>query len=104
MARMHARRKGRSGSHRPHVAEGPEWVPLSPSEVEMKVLALRKKGLTTAQIGTILRDQYGVADLVVEEAPADDPAGTHGDGPGSGLDGELFMLRGGRLYYGAGVQ
>ena len=40
--------------------EVPSWVKYSPEEVEQLVVELRKKGYTTAMIGTILRDQYGV--------------------------------------------
>ena len=60
MARMHARRKGTSGSNRPLVTEKPEWVQLTSGEVELKVLELRRYGLSTARIGTILRDQYAI--------------------------------------------
>ncbi len=40
--------------------EVPSWVKYSPEEVEQLVIELRKKGYTTAMIGTILRDQYGI--------------------------------------------
>ena len=40
--------------------EAPSWVKYSPEEVEQLVIELRKKGYTTAMIGTILRDQYGI--------------------------------------------
>jgi len=40
--------------------EVPSWVKYSPEEVEQLVVELRKKGYTTAMIGTILRDQYGI--------------------------------------------
>lgn len=60
MARMHARRKGSSGSSRPFRTEAPEWVPLTSAEIEAKVGELAKEGHTSARIGLILRDQYGV--------------------------------------------
>ena len=34
MARMHARRRGKSGSTRPLVTENPEWVPIGEKEIE----------------------------------------------------------------------
>ena len=40
MARMHARRKGRSGSKRPLLTKSPEWVPLELDEVEETVARL----------------------------------------------------------------
>ncbi|MEW6069588.1 MAG: 30S ribosomal protein S15 [Candidatus Thermoplasmatota archaeon] len=39
------------------------WQPLSASEIEETVLRLAKEGLTTAKIGTVLRDQYGVGNV-----------------------------------------
>lgn len=60
MARMHARRKGRSGSKRPVRTEVPRWVPLKPEEAREIVIKLHKEGLSTAEIGIRLRDQYGV--------------------------------------------
>jgi len=63
MARMHARRKGRSGSERPMISENPEWVPLKATEIEDLVVKLAKDGLISARIGLILRDQYGVPDV-----------------------------------------
>ncbi len=33
MARMHTRRKGKSGSHRPMLSENPSWVPLTATNI-----------------------------------------------------------------------
>ena len=63
MARIYARRKGKSGSKKPFRAESPEWCELSAREVEEKVVELAKQGLSTAQIGMVLRDSYGVPDV-----------------------------------------
>ncbi len=60
MARIHARRKGRSGSKRPYVTKNPEWVPLSADEIVDIIVEKAKKGVPPSQIGLILRDQYGV--------------------------------------------
>lgn len=60
MARMHARRKGQSRSHRPNVTENPPWVPLNAEEVEQKVVELRQKNTSIALVGLRLRDQFGV--------------------------------------------
>jgi len=60
MARIHARRRGRSGSKMPFREEAPEWVPKTGEEVEKLVVDLAKKGYTMAMIGTILRDSYGI--------------------------------------------
>lgn len=60
MARMHARRRGKSGSKRPFVTENPEWVPLSSEEIEEVIVKLAREGYTSSRIGMVLRDQYGV--------------------------------------------
>ena len=63
MARMHARRKGQSGSTHPMREKHPEWSSLNPREVESRVIELAKAGKTTSEIGLILRDQYAVPDV-----------------------------------------
>jgi small subunit ribosomal protein S15 len=63
MARMHARRKGRSGSRRPLVTKSPEWVVLEKDEVEETIAKLALQGRTSAEIGLILRDQYAVPNV-----------------------------------------
>lgn len=60
MARMYKSRKGQSGSTRPHVTEAPEWSNTDKEAVETLVLDLAKSGLSTAQIGTVLRDEHAV--------------------------------------------
>ena len=60
MARMHARRKGISGSTKPPHSSVPDWVPIKGSEIEELVVKLSKEGLSTSEIGIRLRDQYGV--------------------------------------------
>nr|MDO8116184.1 30S ribosomal protein S15 [Candidatus Sigynarchaeota archaeon] len=60
MARMHARRRGQSGSTRPAIKSVPEWVTFSPREVEELVISLGREGYAPAMIGLILRDSYGI--------------------------------------------
>ncbi len=60
MARMHSRKKGRSGSTRPARLERPQWVELSPDEVENEVIKLARRGHSKSMIGTIMRDSRGV--------------------------------------------
>lgn len=57
---MHARRKGKSSSTKPYYTSVPEWIPLKSSEIEELIVKLAKEGLSTAEIGTKLRDQYSV--------------------------------------------
>jgi len=64
MARIHARRKGKSGSTHPvDRKKHPEWSSLNPREVESHVIELAKSGHSTSEIGMILRDQYAVPDI-----------------------------------------
>ncbi len=63
MGRIHARRKGKSSSHKPFRTEKPDWVEMSNEEIIEKILELNKEGYSQAMIGTILRDQYGVPDV-----------------------------------------
>jgi small subunit ribosomal protein S15 len=63
MARMYSGKRGKSGSHKPPVKIVARFVKLKKEEVERLVEELVKKRLTSAQIGIILRDQYGVPDV-----------------------------------------
>ncbi|MFW6025189.1 MAG: 30S ribosomal protein S15 [Candidatus Woesearchaeota archaeon] len=60
MARIHTRKKGKSGSTKPLNKKVKTWVRYNDKEVEKLVLKLRKKGLAPSQIGLKLRDQYGI--------------------------------------------
>ena len=60
MARMHSRKKGKSGSMRPARLEKPVWVELSSEEVSNEVIKLARKGVSQSLIGVILRDSYGI--------------------------------------------
>ena len=61
MARMHARRKGVSGSTRPLESTVP--ITTTPEEVEKLVVELRNSGLSSSQIGIVLRDTYGIPNV-----------------------------------------
>ena len=54
MARMHARRKGRSGSSPQTREKNPSWA-LNQKDVESKVAELSSEGKSTSQIGIELR-------------------------------------------------
>jgi len=63
MARMHSRKKGKSGSKRPVRKTLPSWIRYKPKEIELIVIKLAKEGKTTSEIGAILRDVYGIPDI-----------------------------------------
>ena len=60
---MYKSRKGKSGSSRPHVSEAPEWSNTDAKAVTELILDLGRAGSSTADIGTILRDQHAVPDV-----------------------------------------
>lgn len=60
MARLHAHRKGKSGSTRPFLKANPEWVSMEKADVETAILRLHQEGLSAAAIGIRLRDGFGV--------------------------------------------
>ena len=60
MARMHSRKKGKSGSTKPVRKVPPSWLKYKPFEVEKLVIKLAKEGYDSAMIGLILRDSYGI--------------------------------------------
>ncbi len=63
MARMHARKRGRSGSSKPLVDGTPEWVDTDEKKIVDTVKKLAKDGKTSSEIGLLLRDQYGIPDI-----------------------------------------
>ena len=60
MARMHSRKKGRSGSKKPVKKSKPVWLRYGSKETEQLVIKLAKSGKTASEIGIILRDSYGI--------------------------------------------
>ena len=45
------------------LTENPSWVTMSASEIEEVIVKMAKNGQTSAMIGLVLRDQYGVPDI-----------------------------------------
>mmetsp|Transcript_39274 Transcript_39274/g.39994 ORF Transcript_39274/g.39994 Transcript_39274/m.39994 type:complete len:152 (+) Transcript_39274:127-582(+) len=63
MGRMHSGGKGISKSALPYRRTPPSWLKISAQQVEDNVCKLAKKGLTPSQIGVILRDSNGIAQV-----------------------------------------
>merc|ERR1712203_92525 len=63
MGRMHAPGKGLSSSALPYRRSVPTWLKLSSDDVKEQIYKLAKKGLRPSQIGVILRDSHGVAQV-----------------------------------------
>ncbi len=65
MARMYSRKHGKASSHRPPYKIVPKWVEYDKKAVEELVVKLAKEKYTSAQIGLVLRDQYGIPDATI---------------------------------------
>ncbi|EGF84230.1 40S ribosomal protein S13 [Batrachochytrium dendrobatidis JAM81] len=63
MGRMHAPGKGISSSALPYCRTVPSWLKTTPAEVIDQICKLAKKGMTPSQIGVILRDSHGIAQV-----------------------------------------
>jgi len=63
MARMHSRKRGKSGSKKPVKKVLPVWLRYEPKEVELIMAKLAKDGKNASEIGTLLRDTYGIPDV-----------------------------------------
>lgn len=60
---MHSGKKGRSGSKRPGKRVKRSWVRYTAKEIEQLTIKLAKQGLVASQIGSVLRDSYGIPDV-----------------------------------------
>ena len=60
---MHSTGKGMSGSAQPYKRSPASWLKITPDEVEQDICKLAKKGLRPSQIGVILRDSHGIAQV-----------------------------------------
>ena len=63
MARIYSRKRGKHGSKKPAVQKPKRWANLKKKEIEDLVIKLAKERKTSASIGLILRDKYGVPDV-----------------------------------------
>jgi small subunit ribosomal protein S13e len=65
MGRMHSNGKGISASAIPYSRSVPTWFKSTPEQVVDNICKLAKKGATPSQIGVVLRDSHGVAQVKV---------------------------------------
>ena len=64
MARMHSRKKGKHGSKKPAKKTAPSWIRYKAKEVELLITKFAKEGKSNSQIGTLLRDVYGIPSVL----------------------------------------
>mmetsp|Transcript_20843 Transcript_20843/g.26925 ORF Transcript_20843/g.26925 Transcript_20843/m.26925 type:complete len:152 (+) Transcript_20843:117-572(+) len=63
MGRMHAPGKGIARRALPYKRSPPSWLKVTTADINEKICNLAKKGLTPSQIGVILRDSEGIAQV-----------------------------------------
>ena len=63
MGRVYGRGKGISDSALPYKRTPPSWLQVNATEIEDQICKLAKKGLTPSQIGVVLRDSAGIAQV-----------------------------------------
>lgn len=60
MAKLHSKKKGKSGTKRPKAKLSTKTVDVPRGEVEEMILKNIKEGMTFAKIGLLLRDKYAI--------------------------------------------
>lgn len=65
MGRLHSNGKGISKSALPYSRAPPAWLKVTPDQLVDQICKLARKGATPSQIGTVLRDSHGVAQVKV---------------------------------------
>ncbi|KAI1177558.1 40S ribosomal protein S13 [Nemania sp. FL0916] len=63
MGRLHSNGKGISASALPYSRDPPSWSKATPAQVEENIIKLARKGATPSQIGVVLRDSHGIAQV-----------------------------------------
>lgn len=63
MGRLHSNGKGISASAIPYSRTPPAWLKVTPEQVVDQICKLAKKGATPSQIGVVLRDSHGIAQV-----------------------------------------
>ena len=63
MGRLHSNGKGISASAIPYSRAPPSWLKTTPDQIVDQICKLAKKGATPSQIGVVLRDAHGVAQV-----------------------------------------
>lgn len=65
MGRLHSKGKGIASSAIPYSRAAPAWLKTTPDQVVDHICKLAKKGATPSQIGVVLRDSHGVAQVKI---------------------------------------
>ena len=60
---MHTPGKGIASSALPYSRRAPSWLKTTPAEVVEQIHKLARRGMTPSQIGVVLRDSHGIAQV-----------------------------------------
>ncbi|MBI5223802.1 30S ribosomal protein S15 [Candidatus Micrarchaeota archaeon] len=60
MARLHSKKRGKSGTKRAKSTVAPKWSSAKKAEILEMITKLSKEGMSASKIGLLLRDEYGV--------------------------------------------
>ncbi len=63
MGRLHSKGKGIASSALPYSRTPAPWVKITPDQVVDHICKLARKGASPSQIGVVLRDSHGVAQV-----------------------------------------
>ncbi|KAL5340327.1 ribosomal S13/S15 N-terminal domain-containing protein [Aspergillus crustosus] len=63
MGRLHSKGKGIASSALPYSRTPAPWVKITPDQVVDQIYKLARKGASPSQIGVVLRDSHGVAQV-----------------------------------------
>jgi small subunit ribosomal protein S15 len=63
MARLHSKKKGKSGTKRPKSTVAPSWSSVKIAELKENILKMAREGVPPAKIGIVMRDQHAIPNL-----------------------------------------
>jgi len=63
VARLHSRKKGKSGTKRPKSKASPEWVDADVNEIKALIVKMAKEGVPPSKIALALRDQHAIPNV-----------------------------------------
>jgi small subunit ribosomal protein S15 len=63
IARLHSKKKGKSGTKRQKSKVVPEWSKTKKAQLKELILKMSKEGIPPSKIGLALRDQHGVPNV-----------------------------------------
>lgn len=63
MAKLHSRKKGKSGTKRPKSRVSPDWVDADLNKLKQLIVKMAKEGVPPSKIGLVLRNDYAIPNI-----------------------------------------